>query len=344
MTITLRANPAPGRLSLRSGQAAGLAVAAGLSFALIQPALAQTSAGSRFGLRVHDPATLARQGTDYWCYFTGNGVRSLRSTNLVDWQPGPSVFTNLPPWVRSVVPDHRGHFWAPDLIRARDRWLLYYSVSSWGKNHSAIGLATNPTLDPTDPAYRWTDAGMVIRSFATNNFNAIDPAVTFDAAGRLWLSFGSFWSGIQLVELEPATGLLRAPDSPPRPLAYHAQIEAPFIHRRGGDFFLFVNWGLCCRGTNSTYEIRVGRSAAITGPYRDREGKPLLEGGGTRLLASEGRFVGPGHAGIVTVQGRDWLTFHYYDAEHAGRPTWGRRPLRWDAAGWPLVNESVAAP
>jgi len=254
------------------------------------------------------------------------------------------VFTNFPAWTREAVPGQHGHFWAPDVIRVRDRYLLYYSVSSWGKNTSAIGLTTNLTLDPTAPTYRWTDAGIVIRSFATNNFNAIDPAVTLDSDGRLWLSFGSFWSGIKLVELDPATGLRLAPDSPLHALAHHESTEAPCIHRHGEHYYLFVNWGLCCRGTNSTYEIRVGHSRQITGPYLNQAGKDLLSGGGSLLLGSRGAAIGPGHAGIVSGAGEDWLSFHYYGADNAGRPALGRRKLHWDAAGWPLVDEPPAAP
>ena len=303
-----------------------------------QSVRAQPDFGHGPDTRVHDPSTIVRCGADFWCFFTGNGVRSTHSTNLLDWQSGPPVFTNIPDWTREAAPGQRGHFWAPDIMRLGDRHLLYYSVSSWGKNTSAIGLATNATLDPQDTAYRWGDAGVIIRSGATNDFNAIDPAVTLDADGRLWLAFGSFWSGIKLVELDPVTGLRIAPGSPLYSIAFHESIEAPYLHHHANHYFLFVNWGMCCRGTNSTYEIRVGRSARITGPYRDRDGNDLLNGGGTLLLGSRGREVGPGHAGILTLGKSDWLTFHYYDRDRSGRPALGRRRLHWDPEGWPRVE------
>lgn len=287
--------------------------------------------------RAHDPSTIVREGNVYWSFSTGLGVKSHFATNLLNWQVGPPVMPKMPAWVREVVPDQRGHYWAPDIIRAGDRWLLYYSVSSFGKNTSAIALATTPTLDPKNPAFKWTDEGIVVRSYRTNNFNTIDPAATFDAEQRLWLVFGSYWSGIKLVELDSKSGKRIAPDSPVHSLAWNDNIEAPFIHRRGTNYFLFVNWGQCCKGTNSTYEIRVGRSDKITGPYRDREGKDLIGGGGTLVLGTEGRFIGPGHAGIVNDGAQDWFSFHYYDGENRGRPALAVRKLSWDKEGWPLV-------
>jgi arabinan endo-1,5-alpha-L-arabinosidase len=264
-------------------------------------------------------------------------LKSFYSTNLTDWQPGQPVLPEMPNWVRGVVPDHRGHYWAPDVIRVRDRWLLYYSVSSFGRNTSAIALLSNPTLDPEASAFRWTDEGIVVRSDRTNDFNTIDPAVSLDSDGRLWLAFGSYWTGIKLVELDVDTGKRRTPDSPMHALAWNDHIEAPFLHRRGTNYFLFINWGECCKGTNSTYEIRVGRSDRITGPYRDREGKDLMSGGGSLVLKTQGRYIGPGHAGIVNDGLQDWFTFHFYDGENRGRPTLAVRKLLWDRETWPVV-------
>src|SRR6185437_8806537 len=154
--------------------------------------------GSR-GVRVHDPSTIIKCDGEYWILYTGRGVPSYQSRDLITWHPGPPVFTNAPAWNHEAVPAHFGiGYWAPDVMRVGDRYLLYYSVSTFGKKVSAIGLATTPTLNPNDPAYGWKDQGEVIRSTATNNFNTIDPAIFHDTNGTLWLSFGSFWSGIKL--------------------------------------------------------------------------------------------------------------------------------------------------
>ncbi len=182
-----------------------------------------------------------------------------------------------------------------------DRYLLYYSVSLFGKNTSAIGLASNATLDPNDPAFKWNDEGVVVQSVAKDNFNTIDPAITLDRDGKLWLAFGSYWSGIKLIELDPKTGKRIAPDSQLYSLAYAKQIEASYIYRHGDDYFLFVNWGFCCRGVFSTYNIpRFTREQDHRAIFDAKDGKDMLDGGGTLFAGTDGAFIGPGHAGIIT--------------------------------------------
>lgn len=287
-------------------------------------------------LRIHDPATIIQSKDTFWTFATGDGIKTWRSTNLTDWIVDRPALSENPSWATKIAAVHRDYFWAPDIIQSNGRYLLYFSVSSWGKNTSAIGLATNGTLDPNDPKFKWSDAGIVVCSVATNDFNTIDPALTFDADGRLWMSFGSYWSGIKLIELDPKTGHRITPDSPMHSLAYNESIEAPFIHHRGTNYFLFVNWGQCCRGTNSTYEIRIGRSDKITGPYLDRDGKNMLQKGGTVFLDTKPPFYGPGHAGIINVSGQDWFSCHYYDGNNRGRSRLWVGKLDWAADGWPI--------
>jgi arabinan endo-1,5-alpha-L-arabinosidase len=318
------------------------------------PASAQETAwlaqlGSRH-VRVHDPSTIVKCGDEYWLFYTGPGVASYHSKDLVKWERGPSVFTNAPAWTAQAVPANRWmYYWAPDVIHLGNRYLLYYAVSSFGKNRSAIGVATNPTLDPADPTFRWTDQGVVVQSTNTDNFNTIDPAVLQDANGKLWLAFGSYWSGIKLIQLSPDTGLRLeatgrqadrriATNSPMYSIAFNDSIEASYIYRHDDFYYLFVNWGRCCRGTNSTYEIRMGRSKKITGPYLDRQGVDLMADGGTPFLSTAGPFIGPGHAGIFPQGGSDWLSCHFYDGTEAGRPTLAILPLGWGADGWPKVQ------
>jgi Beta-xylosidase len=300
----------------------------------------QTTAGSfefgSRGVRSHDPSTIVKCDDRYWVFHTGRGVLSYWSTNLVDWQSGPRVMSRSPEWVATEVPGNTdGNFWAPDIIRVGDEYRLYYSVSTFGKNRSVIALATTPTLNPDDPNFKWTDRGVVVRSFATNNFNAIDPALFQDQDGSLWMTFGSFWSGIQLIQLDPKTGL-RLPGSPMHSLARYESIEAPFLCRRGDDYYLFVNWGICCRGTNSTYEIRVGKSRKVTGPYLDRDGVDLTRGGGTLVLKGAPPFIGPGHAGIFVENGTEWFSCHFYDGARRGTPTMALNKVLW-TNGWPEV-------
>lgn len=298
--------------------------------------------GSR-QVRVHDPSTIVKCKDEYWVFYTGRGVPSYHSKDLVKWEAGPAVFTNAPDWIAQAVPANRWmYYWAPDVIHLNDHYLLYYAASSFGKNRSAIGLATNPTLDPDDPKFHWTDQGIVVQSTNTDDFNTIDPAVSLDADGNLWLAFGSFWSGIKLIQLDPNTGKRIAPQSPLYSLASNDSIEASYIYHHDGFYYLFVNWGRCCRGMNSTYEVRVGRSRKITGPYLDKNETDLMASGGSLFLAADGSFIGPGHAGIVSDGTNDWLSCHFYDGTRHGLPTLAILPLRWDNNGWPEVRRPSA--
>lgn len=163
-----------------------------------QPRLSDAEEAALFKLRgkrdvgVHDPSSIVKCDGEYWFFSTGTGVSSWRSKDLRTWERGPRVFPEIPNWVTDVVPDQRGHFWAPDVIQVDDRFLLYYSVSSFGKNTSAIALASTPTLNPADPAFGWTDHRIVIQSSSGDDFNAIDPDVSRTGSGHLWMSFGSF--------------------------------------------------------------------------------------------------------------------------------------------------------
>jgi arabinan endo-1,5-alpha-L-arabinosidase len=289
-------------------------------------------------LRVHDPSTVVMDAGRVWSFATGHGVALLKRGNTGEWAAAGTVFKHneYPVWHKEMVPENSGHLWAPDVIRVGNRWLVYYSVSSFGKNTSAIGLVSGKTLDPESKDYGWKDEGMVIRSVRTDRFNAIDPALVMDD-GRLWMSFGSFWDGLMLVELDPETGKMKTPDAKPLQIANHAEIEAPYICKQGDWYYLFVNWGKCCRGVDSTYEIRVGRGREITGPYTDKEGVGLNNGGGTPVLASEKEFIGPGHASIFAEKDRQWLVHHYYDGDDRGRSKLRMVPLKWEN-GWPVVK------
>jgi arabinan endo-1,5-alpha-L-arabinosidase len=293
---------------------------------------------------VHDPSSIVRCGDEYWVFATGRGVPSRQSKDLVHWENGPPVFTAPLPWVAEFLPGHNGAYWAPDVIRVGDRYLLYYSVSVLGKRTSAIAVASNPTLDPGAPNYKWTDHGPVIRTSEADNYNAIDPSVMLDADGRLWMAFGSFWSGIKLLELDPATGKRKAPDAQLVSLAWHRQIEAATILREGEWYYLLVNWGQCCRGVNSTYEIRVGRSKSVTGPYLDKSGADLRRDGGTVLLSTDGLFIGPGHGAVLRDGADMWLSVHFYDGTNNGRPRLAIERLRFDANGWPVIEPADSKP
>ena len=307
------------------------------------PVLPLEESASR-GIITRDPSSIVKCKDEYWVFYTGRGVPTYHSKDLVKWERGPAVFKTAPEWIARIVPENRHmHYWAPDIIKLDDRYYLYYAVSSFGKMTSAIGLATNPTLDPDDPAYHWTDQGFVVRTQDGDGYNAIDPSVFHDRDGTLWLAFGSYWSGIKLIQLDPQTGKRMAPDSKLFSLAYNKSIEASCLCRHDDYYYLFVNWGSCCRGPKSTYNIRIGRSQSVTGPYLDKAGVDMLHSGGSLFLATtNGPLIGPGHAGTLNAKGKDWFTSDFEgDLRMDGNATLAIMPLRWNADGWPeaTVND-----
>ena len=268
------------------------------------------------------------------------------SEDLVNWSRGEPVFIEPPQWALDEIPGFRGHIWAPDIIFVAGNYHLYYSVSRFGKQVSAIGLVTSPTLDPESPDYEWTDHGPVVKSTEGSPYNAIDPGLFLGDDGRLWMSFGSFWKGLYMIELDPKTGMRLSPDSPEHRLAWNDKIEAPCLYRKGEFYYLFVNWGKCCNGIESTYEVRVGRSRQITGPYVDRGGEDLVNAGGSMFLKTKGSFIGPGHIGIFVEDGTEIFGYHYYDATARGRSRLAVGRLGWDEDEWPIavtVTEGAVA-
>ncbi|WP_425453200.1 arabinan endo-1,5-alpha-L-arabinosidase [Sphingomonas gilva] len=296
---------------------------------------------------VHDPAIVREDGV-YHLFTTGNlkdkeGLIGWRtSTDLRNWTLQQPVFAAIPDWAKEAVPDTRG-LWAPDIVRAGDEYRLYYSVSTFGKNRSAIGLATTPTLDRAAPGFGWVDQGLVWRSGANDDYNAIDPNIFIDDDGRHWMSFGSFWTGLKLVELDPATGK-PLPDAKLTAIARRRSpgaVEAPFIIKRDGWYYLFASYDFCCRGADSSYYTVVGRSKAVAGPYVDRDGKAMMDGGGLLVLHAQlddsKRFAGPGHISILRDGGRDHIVYHAYDKRAEGRPTLRIQRIGWTPDGWPVA-------
>lgn len=289
----------------------------------------------------HDPALVkGGDGEPWFIYSTGNGqvadgnIQIRRSDDGVDWEYAGEVWQEKPAWLATAVPGV-DNLWAPELYEHDGTWYLYYSASTFGKNLSVIALATNTTLDPADPAYEWVDRGQVISSKG-ERFNAIDPGIVEDENGTPFMAFGSFWTGLQLVQLEWPTGL-RADAADPITIADRKvppnAIEAPYILPHDGQYYLFFSRDFCCQGLESTYNIAVGRSDSIIGPYVDAEGKELLDGGGTPVLATDGGRVGPGGQSVSG----DTLAFHYYAEELDGAFRLGLADLEWKD-GWPKAS------
>ncbi len=321
--------------------------------ALVAGALGLLAVAEAKQVSIHDPV-MAKEGDTFYLFSTGPGITFYSSKDLKTWTRRGRVFRGEPAWAKSVAPTFNGHIWAPDIVRRDGMFYLYYSVSGFGKNASAIGVTVNRTLDPESPEYRWEDQGIVLRSVPNRDlWNAIDPAVVFDDDGTPWMSFGSFWGGLKLVKLAPSLTALAEPqewhsiakrersvlvrDEEPGP----AEIEAPFIFRKGEYYYLFASWDKCCRGAESTYKMVVGRSSKLTGPYLDRENRSMAEGGGTVLLEGNAAWAGVGHNSVYTFEGKDWLVFHAYETADDGLQKLKMAEIAWDGAGWPVVEAGV---
>ena len=297
------------------------------------------------GVRAHDPAMAKEAGT-YYMFCTGPGISVRSSKDKSHWSLPTQVFEKPLPWTSTEIKGFRDFYWAPDISYFNHKWHLYYAVSTFGKNRSAIGLATNVTLDPSRPDYRWVDEGPAFQSYAADNYNAIDPNIAFDEKGQPWLSFGSFWSGLKIIKINLHTGKPGASSITPTGIASRPMpgaVEAPFIYRHGRFFYLFASYDFCCRGVNSTYNIKVGRSTNIAGPYLDRNGKSMMEDGGTPVLSTVGRWHGPGGNSVMRDGRKDLLVYHSYDGHQNGAPTLRIEPIVWDNAGWPTVPSVTLA-
>ena len=278
-----------------------------------------TTSATHLDIAVHDPSMIW-DGSKYYLFATGGTLSFRSSSNLTQWANAGRVYATVPSWATTAVPGVTG-LWAPDVSYFNGKFHVYSAASTFGTNTSAIGLATNTELDPTKAGYAWVDEGLIIQSRSSDNFNAIDPNVAFDAAGVPWLAFGSFWSGIKLRKLDAATGKPATDDTMLYSIASRngGAIEAASIISHNGFYYLFVSFDKCCSGVTSTYRTMAGRATAITGPYTDSAGRAMMQSGGDELIATAGRYIGPG-GGTAWKNGDNYLyVYHYYDGSDNGR-------------------------
>ena len=273
---------------------------------------------------IHDPSTIVRCDGKFYTY--GTGGTALVSDD--GWT-----------WRRGVTPPRRGM--APDLIHLRDRYVLYVAANIGAQPKAAINMLWTKSLDPASPDYKWEEGGVVASSDGIEDCNAIDPGVFLDpASGRLWLTYGSYFGYIRLVELDSKTGGRLNPNDRPRDIAINC--EASVMIHHDGWYYLLATHGSCCRGADSGYNIRVGRAKAVTGPFLDREGVDMLLGGGTLVVGSGGRVIGPGHFGLLDLgDGVQAFSMHYEaDLDRGGASVLDIRPLVWKE-GWPAAGENA---
>jgi beta-xylosidase len=292
-----------------------------------RPTPAQALSGS-FG--IHDPSVM-QAGSCYYAFGTGTWLPILRSCGspFGPWSFLRNTFSSLPSWIPGAIGATPGNLWAPDINFVNGQYRLYYAASTFGTNRSAIGLATASNIEGP-----WTDAGEVLRSTTSNNYNAIDPDYI---EGKL--AFGSFWDGIKMIDIgsdgkRSGTAMFN--------LASRGggAIEAASILHSGSFYYLFVSFDTCCQGVNSTYRTMVGRSSSLTGPYTAQDGTAMMSGGATQLLARNGNEIGPGGGDANGLPG--FFAYHFYDGAANGAAKLNIRPISF-SNGWPVFGAPITS-
>jgi arabinan endo-1,5-alpha-L-arabinosidase len=273
---------------------------------------------------IHDPSTIIPCDGKYYTY--GTGGSSLVSDD--GWT-----------WRRGTAPSRTGL--APDVVHIGDRYYMYVARNVGGQPRAEVNMIWSKTLDPNSPNYKWEEGGIVASSDGVEDCNAIDPGVLLDPSdGKLWLTYGSYFGYIRLVELDPKTGQRVDPNEKPVDIAINCEASVLIYH--DGWYYLLATHGSCCRGADSGYNIRVGRSQKVTGPFLDDEGGDMLQGGGKLFAGSSNRVVGPGHFGILDLgDGVQKFSCHYEaDLDQGGSSVLDIRPLLWKD-GWPVAGDNL---
>jgi arabinan endo-1,5-alpha-L-arabinosidase len=277
-------------------------------------------------VQIRAPSAIVQCDGKFYCF--GSGGNALVSNDGWTWRRGAAA-------VRIES--------APEVFQVADRYCIYFTTNMGAPFRAAIRMIWGKTLDPDSPGYKWVDGGVVV---STDNLESAGDAslgVFRDPNdGRLWLTYGSRSGHIRLVELDPKTGSRLDTNAQPVNLAMNCDASALVYHDRW--YYLFVNQGLCCAGVNSTYNIRVGRSQKITGPFLDNEGDDMLRGGGRLFAGSGGHVIGPGRFHLLDLgNGVQKFSCSYEaDLDRGNAAVFDIRPLRWNN-GWPVAGENVMA-
>lgn len=293
------------------------------SVLLSMPLLANAQDGTPW---IHDPSTLAYCDGKWYTFGTGGG--GLISDDGWHWHSG------------GIRP---GGGAAPDVIKIDNRYLVIYGATGGGlggRHNGRILTMWNKTLDPSSPNFKYTEAIEVVSSEGNEDNDAIDPGLLLDPeTGRLWVSYGTYFGHIRIIELDPKTGQ-RLDGNYPQDIAIDC--EATDLIKRGDWFYLLGTHGTCCDGVNSTYNIVVGRSKSPTGPYLDNVNRPMLAGGGKMVIAAERGKTGAGHFGRTVIdEGVEVMSCHFEaDYARSGRSVLAVRPLLWKN-DWPVAGEQL---
>jgi len=312
--------------------------------------------GARYpGGEIHDPSIVKFGDTYVMVGTSGNEFCPLSTSHdMLSWARKGPILSDPPEWLAKANPGHRS-IWAPFPLKLGNALRMYYCASErFGHNTSWIGMAECQNFDPQNPSRGWVDKGLLLSSKdGVTSFNAIDPDVCAGPDGRHWMVYGSYWSGIYEVELDPESGLVKNPEKAPLHVASNTSergnpLEAPALIFHDGYYYLFTTYGLAAQGIRSTYRTMVGRSKTPDGPFLGYDGTPMTEGGHAVMIKGSFPMFAPGGGNwFIGPEGKWWMAYHYYDGRknwHGdvwGAPTLQIREVVWGADGWPLPGLPV---
>lgn len=290
---------------------------------------------------VPDPSVIRAKDGYFYLYATQTKTYWMpvyRSKDLVNWEYQGTAFN------KATEPDlpGGGAFWAPEIRFLNGEYVLYYS---WAKMNGADISYTAVAVGDT-PMGPFPDSKELIgnKEFGSN---CIDQFY-YEEDGKKYMFFGSF-KGIYVTELED-DGLTVKLGNDGKPTLKKQvcgnAFEGTNIYKKGKYYYLFASIGSCCNGVNASYQVVVGRSENLLGPYVDKDGKDMLKNNWELVLEGDGqKWIGPGHNSIIIQddEGTDWMIYHSYlkkDGEVGGRLGMLDRVL-WTDNGWPYIRNCV---
>ncbi|KAI1354804.1 glycoside hydrolase family 43 protein [Xylaria sp. FL0043] len=290
----------------------------------------------------HDPAIMRRSDGTYFRFSTNGKIAVHTAPDIT----GPWTYKGAAlPSGSSIDLDGNMDLWAPDISLVGSTYYLYYAVSEFGSQDSAIGVATSTTMD----VGTWTDHGATgVKSAAGKPYNAIDPNLVL-AGSTYYLTWGSFWADIYQAEMK-ASPLTLASGVTSYQLAYdpassHA-VEGSYIFHYGSYYYLFYSHGQCCGYDTSKpaagdeYKIMVCRSSSATGGFVDKSGVACTNGGGTVVLETHDNVYGPGGQGVYNDPTYGPILYYHYVDITIGYAD-GDKRFGWNtidfSSGWPVV-------
>lgn len=314
---------------------------------------------------VHDPSVI-KSGDYYYAYSTdaiwwpegavresdtidiGN-IQIRRSEDLVNWEFFGWALDSIPAAAAAHIEEasggkNSGGIWAPYIQKHNDSYRLYYSVSVFGANTSTIGLATS-----NSPEGPWEHKGLVVKTFKEDPVNAIDPSIVVDVkTGQYWMTYGSYFGGMYILELDPETGLAKTEGDLGKMIARRGEqqtkiIEAPEVIYNPDleKYFLFVSYDALF----THYNVRVGRSDSPEGPYLDMFGNNMADTTNnfpvlTYAYKFEGHpgWAGVGHCAVLNDNGKFFMFHQGRLAPENLMMVLHVREIFWTEDGWPVVS------